>query len=229
MFSIIIIRGTYMYPTIEGSIENWDIIVIGHLRVNTFFGETYENPPRGYPSTCTSTMVRGYGRGGEPYVLLIDPTIRATPGDYDFDINRRTGLRLGDVTHCFCTHHHADHFEALPYFPRAAWYAEDGVAELIRNEPAMSRVAGVRGEFLPGVAAVHLPGHTENLHGVAFCHRGKRILAAGDAVMSKYHFDAETTDFQKDPSLVRKAADTIREMKTDFDVVIPGHDNAIFI
>ena len=234
-----------IYPNINGRINDWDIIVIGHLRVNTYFGESYDNPPRGYPSTCTSVMIRGIDGSGEPYVLIVDPTTRLTAEDYDFDVNRRTGLRLGDVTHCFFTHHHADHYEALDYFPFAQYFAPPDVARLISGQIAESlrnkgkgavsddcgvpEIIGVTGEFLPGVCSVPLPGHTAELCGVAFSHNDRKIIVAGDSVMTKYHFAAGTTDFQKEPALVRAAAQSIQNMKESYDIVVPGHDNMILI
>jgi glyoxylase-like metal-dependent hydrolase (beta-lactamase superfamily II) len=221
-----------IFPDIAGRTENWDVIVMGHLKVNVYFGESYEKPPRGDPSTCTSVMVRGTERDGRPYILIIDPTIRERPEDFYFDINRRTGLRGKDVTHCFCTHHHGDHYEAMKYFPSAKWLAVPDVAALIKagkNVFDISKLESAEGEFLPGVCAVPLPGHTGSLCGAAFAYRGKRVLAAGDAVMSKYHFDNGTTDFQNDPNLILKAAQSIRKIKDSFDIVIPGHDNIIVL
>lgn len=221
-----------IYPDIKGNIENWDVIVMGHLRVNTYWGETYEKPPRGDPSTCTSVMVRGKDGEGKPYTLIIDPTMRWTPEDYYFDINRRTGLHKEDVTHCYCTHHHLDHYDAFKYFPEAQWLAPEAVAEILAVEAKSidgGKVQGVRGEFLPGLYALPLPGHTSSLCGLAFHWGGKRIVAAGDSVMTKYHFGAGTTDFQKDPELIKKAAESIQNMKDSFDIVIPGHDNLIVL
>ena len=60
----------------------------------------------------------------------------------------------------------------------------------------VSRLVPVEGEFLPGVYALPLPGHTDSLHGIAFQHKGKRILVAGDAVMTKYHYEDNKTEFQ---------------------------------
>jgi len=220
-----------IFPGIKGTIDSWDMIVMGHLRVNTYFGESYDNPPRGQPSTCTSVMVRGKDMAGKPYVLIIDPTVRLSAKDYDFDINRRTGLRLEDVTHCFVTHHHLDHFEALQYFPDAVWMAETVVADIIResDEIDASAIIGIEGEFLPGVAVVPLPGHTDSIHGVAFIGGGKKVLVAGDAVMSRHHFEHETTDFQPDPEMQKVAKKTIQAMKASFDIVVPGHDNLVVI
>ncbi|MCL2058408.1 MAG: MBL fold metallo-hydrolase [Oscillospiraceae bacterium] len=221
-----------IFPKINGTVDNWDMIVMGHLRVNEYFGERRDAPPRGDPSTCTSVMVRGKDFSGKPYVLLIDATLRLTAADFDFDINRRTGLHISDATHCFVTHHHLDHYEALKYIPGIPWYAAPAVAELIAGGAKYidgKLMKGVEGEFLPGVYALPLPGHTDTLHGVAFSYRGKRILFAADAVMSKYHFDGETTDFQPDPALNDLAGQTIRNMKESFDIVIPGHDNMIVV
>lgn len=221
-----------IFPEIKGSVDSWDMIVMGHLRVNPYFGESYDDPPRGDPSTCTSVMVRGTDYDGKPFVLIVDPTLRLSAEDYFFDINRRTGLSGEDVTHCFVTHHHLDHYEALPYFPNAVWMAAKPVAEILYREADkvdVSKLIGVEGEFLPGVYAVSLPGHTDTLHGVAFSCGGKKILVAGDSVMSRHHFAAETTDFQPDPEMNRIAGDTIRSMKESFDIVIPGHDNLIAV
>lgn len=221
-----------IYPEISTEVFQWDVIVIGHLRVNRYFGESPSQPPRGDPSTCTSVMLRGKEPNGSPYVLLIDPTMRWTANDFYFDINRRTGLHPQDVTHCYCTHHHLDHYDAFRYFPNAQWLAPYPVAEILMREAKgidPHRIRPVKGEFLPGAYALPLPGHTATLHGVAFQCGGKKILAAGDAVMTQYHFIYGTTDFQTDPALNQQAAETIENMKESFDIVIPGHDNLIVL
>ena len=221
-----------IYPKINGNVAEWDMIVMGHLKVNPYFGESYDSPPRGDPSTCSSVMIRGLDEAGRPYVLIVDPTVRLAPEDYYFDINRRTGLHKEDVTHCFVTHHHSDHYEALSYFPGTRWLAAPPVADILRKEAVKidaSAIAGVSGEFLPGVSTVFLPGHTGTLHGVAFMCQGKKILIAADAVMSRHHFIHETTDFQPDPDMNKTAAQTIRSIKESFDIVVPGHDNIVII
>lgn len=213
-----------IFPHLEGTIDDFDVIVEGHLRWNRYFGETPSSPPRGYPSTCTSVMIRGKDTTGKAYVLIVDPTTRWTPKDYYFDVNRRTGLYPEAITHCFSTHHHGDHVEGLQYFPGAVWLAGRGAAQLIRETATIEgieRIQEVCGEFLPGVYALPLPGHTDTLHGVAFCFRGKKILVAGDGIMTKYHFLHNTTEFETD---AETAAQTIRNIKESFDFVIPGHD-----
>jgi len=221
-----------LYPEIKGTVDSWDVIVMGHLRVNIYFGESFDDPPRGDPSTCTSVMVRGKDFDGKPYVLLIDPTHRLTAEEFYFDINRRTGLHKEDITHCFVTHHHLDHYEALPFFPDAKWIAAKPVADILHAESKVvdvSSLVGVEGEFLPGVFAVLLPGHTDTIHGVAFTCDGKKILVAGDAIMSRHHFEHETTEYQPDPEKQKIAGETIRSMKESFDIVVPGHDNMVVV
>lgn len=215
-----------VFTNIKGQIETYDVIVIGHLKWNPYFGEQKEAPPRGDPSTCTSTMVRGRQADGSPFVLLIDPTLRLTPEDYYFDINRRTGLHAEDITHCFVTHSHYDHQAGLAYFPHAVWMAAESVAEELRNSPYLdgARVAGVTGEFLPGVYAVPLPGHVEHLYGAAFWSGGRRVVVTGDGVMTKNHFRDGTTMFERDAAL---AKETIRGLHAIADLIIPGHDNVI--
>ena len=214
------------FPTIKGKIDSYDIIVIGHLKWNPYFHETADAPPRGDPSTCTSTMLRGTDSEGRPYVLLVDPTLRLSPEDYYFDINRRTGLSASDVTHCFITHEHYDHQAGVNYFPHAVWLAAPPVAERLRGSEHIdgTRVQTVEGEFLPGVSTVPLPGHTESLHGIAFLTGGMRAVAAGDGVMTKNHFAGNTTMFEQD---VQQAVESIRWLKRNAELIIPGHDNLV--
>lgn len=218
-----------IFPHINGSIIDYDILVIGHLKWNRYFNESPQDPPRGDPSTCTSVLIRGYDKDGKEYVLIVDPTLRISPEDYYFDLNRRTGLRPHDVTHLFCTHHHGDHIEGFKYFENAKWCTSKEVAKVLRNNESIdgSRLVPVEGEFLPGVYALPLPGHTDSLHGIAFQHKGKRILVAGDAVMTKYHYEDNKTEFQPNPKMKEIAAQTIMNLKESFDLVIPGHDNVI--
>lgn len=218
-----------IFPDIKGSIIDYDVIVTGHLRWNRYFNETPQSPPRGDPSTCSSVLIRGQQTDGSDYVLIVDPTLRWTPEAYYFDVNRRTGLKPDRVTHLFCTHQHADHQEGFRYFPNAVWQAAAPVATLLRHSEFIdgSRVVPVSGEFLPGVFALPVPGHTDTIHGVAFSIGGKKVLVAADAVMTKYHFQHNTTEFQNDPKMNEVAAQTIRNIKDSFDIVIPGHDHLI--
>lgn len=219
----------HIFPAISGTVKDWDVIVHGHLRWNRFLGESPECPPRGDPSTCGSALITGEMADGSVYRLLVDPTLHTSADGLDFNLNRRTGLHLADVTHCFSTHHHGDHVEGLPYLPDAVWLAPVDVIAQVQDARVRSRMHPASGEFLPGVYAVPLPGHTPSLHGIAFSFGGKRVLIAGDAIMSRHHFLACRTEYQDDPALVARAEATIRDIGESFDVVLPGHDNLILL
>lgn len=217
-----------MFPKLEGQIDSYDVIVIGHQRFNVYFGETADNPPRGKPVTCTSTLIRGKQKDGAPFALLIDPTTRKTPEDFYFDLSRRTGLQPGDITHCFATHEHFDHIEGLAYFPKAKWLVHKqnlpwcGASMLVDK----ARFTPVEGEFLPGVYAYPLPGHTNTLCGIAFAYEGRKYLVAGDAVVSRHHFKDFANNFEDDAEQARL---TQIQVKEDFDVIVPGHGNLFLV
>lgn len=217
-----------MFPEIKGKIESYDVIVIGHQRANVYFGDDPQNPPRGKPVTCTSTLIRGTTADGEKYALLVDPTTRHDAEEFYFDLSRRTGLCPAEITHCFSTHEHFDHVEGLAYFPQAKWLVEKnnlpwaGASMLVNK----AKLIPVEKEFLPGVYAVPLPGHTHTLCGIAFAYEGRRFIVTGDAVVSRHHFKALTNNFEDDAEAAKR---TQRHIRADYDVVIPGHDNLFLI
>lgn len=217
-----------MFPNILGTIDSYDVIVVGHQRCNVYFGDDPQNPPRGKPVTCTSTLVRGRRADGSKYALLIDPTTRHNPEEFYFDLKRRTGLEPEEITHCFVTHEHFDHVEGLNYFPNAQWLVEKrnlpwAGASMVADKAKMHPVEG---EFLPGVYAHPLPGHTNTLCGVAFVYEGRKYIVAGDAVVSRHHFKDFANNFEDDVEAARR---TQMQIKEDFDVVIPGHGNLFLI
>jgi glyoxylase-like metal-dependent hydrolase (beta-lactamase superfamily II) len=210
---------------IKGKIESFDIVTVGNQRINVYFGDKADNPPARM-SLCTSTLIRGKDEKGKQYALLIDPSKTETKEEYYYDLERRTGLKPEEVTHCFCTHEHFDHVEGLNFFPRAKHMVAKenlvwvGASMLVDKR----KLIGVEGEFLPGVAAVALPGHTNTLHGVAFIYQDKKYIVAGDAVVTKNHFRDETNNYEDD---VERARETQKFIKKNFDFIIPGHDNII--
>lgn len=214
------------FPLLSTTVASFDLIVIGHLKWNPYFNERPDQPPRGDPSTCTSTLICGTEKNGQPYRLLVDSTLRNAAEDYYFDLNRRTGLAPEDITHCFITHEHFDHQIGASYFPEARWMAAEPVAEKLVHSAHIDgkRVQGVRGEFLPGLFALPLPGHTDDLHGLAFICDGFRVVVAADGVMTRAHYREETTMFERDAV---QAMMSIRHLKEIADLVVPGHDNVI--
>lgn len=213
---------------IDSKVESCDVIVAGHLKWNPYFGENSEMPPRGDPSTCTSVLIRGRDSSGKHYALLADPTLRRTAKEYYFDLNRRTGLSPGEVTHCFITHEHFDHQAGVGYFPDAEWIAAESVKRKLETSESINgkKVRTVSGEIFPGVFVTWLPGHTMSLHGITVFWHGKKILIAGDSVMTRRHFEERTGMFEENPE---KGKETIRKIEENYDIVIPGHDNWFWV
>ncbi|MDR1541523.1 MAG: MBL fold metallo-hydrolase [Clostridiales bacterium] len=211
---------------LDGCIGSYGVLVIGHLRFNPFFGETEKAPPRGNPITCTSTFIKGREKDGSDFFLICDPSLREKPEDSYYELNRRTGFRPSDVTHCYITHSHYDHQAGVNYYPNAKWCAHPEVAAILKSSEHIdgTRIIGVEGEFLPGITDVSLPGHTLSLHGLAFMDGAYKVLIASDSVMTSGHFIAETGMFEEDADMARR---TLRRVKRDFDLIVPGHDNAI--
>ncbi len=217
-----------MRDLVKANQLQFDLIMIGHQRANVYFGDDPRSPPRGKPVTCTSSLIRGLDWSGEPFCLLIDPTLREKPEDFYFELYRRTGLRPSEITACFSTHEHFDHLEGLSYFPNAKWFV--GKTNLPWASSSMIidkyKLIGVEGELYPGVFVVPLPGHTNTLHGISFMLDDKSYIVAGDAVVTRYHFKDFTNNYEDDAEAARQ---TQLRIKQEYDVVVPGHDNLIII
>ncbi len=194
----------------------WDILTIGNLSRNRFWGESDDRGVR--PPLCTSTLLRAAG-----LCLLVDPP-HAEPDAMARTLDRRTGLRLDDVTDVFLTHEHADHWFGLAHVTKARWLASGSVAEKVnaaadlprRVEPAGPRI----GEAIEVLAT---PGHTADHHSLAFACDGLEVVVAGDAVMTRDFF-ADRRGFHNSADFAR-AAETIDELARRADILVPGHDN----
>ena len=99
----------------DSSVKRWDVITVGNLSRNRYWGESDAKAVR--PVLCTCTLVVGDG-----FALLVDPSIKdGVEMAREFD--RRTGKKPDFITACFVTHEHGDHWAGLENFPRARWLA----------------------------------------------------------------------------------------------------------
>src|SRR3954447_2166299 len=106
-------------------IHRWDIITIGNLSRNRYWGESDDRAYR--PAICTCTLITGDG-----FRLLVDPSLREEER-MQAELDRRTGCRLEDVDTVFVTHEHGDHHFGLKHFPHARWLAAPPVARLLNE------------------------------------------------------------------------------------------------
>ena len=106
-------------------VEQWDLISIGNLSRNRYWGESDDKAYRN--AICTSTLVRG-----EDFTLIVDPPY----GDEDqmcSELFRRTGLQQSDIGTVFLTHEHGDHIVGAKHFPDAQVIAAPLVADILNQ------------------------------------------------------------------------------------------------
>jgi len=200
----------------ESRVKRWDIITVGNLSRNQYWGEGNDRAMR--PVLCTSTLITGDG-----FALLVDPSIKdAAEMAREFD--RRTGKKLDTVTHCFVTHEHNDHWPGLENFPQAKWLAAPGVADALNQPGRLTKhVEGIEGRLFDAIDVVPTPGHTVSHHALRFDCDGRSIVTAGDAIATLDFFRERrgffnSVDFDQ-------AARTMDKLAALADIIVPGHDN----
>jgi glyoxylase-like metal-dependent hydrolase (beta-lactamase superfamily II) len=196
----------------------WDLITVGHLSRNKYWGESDD---RGYREPlCTTTLIRTGDR-----VILVDPGL--PPAEMAAALEERAGIAAADVDTVFVTHHHGDHRVGLAACPDARWYI--GAAELRAWRPSgaereiADRIEPAPDELAPGVRLLPTPGHTAGHTSVFFEYGRWRVLVGGDAVMTADFFRHTDYFFNSvDPAEARR---TIGRISRTADIVVPGHDN----
>jgi glyoxylase-like metal-dependent hydrolase (beta-lactamase superfamily II) len=201
-------------------VKRWDIVTIGNLSRNRYWGEGEDRAVRA--PLCTSTLIRGEG-----FRLLVDPPI-GDPERMAGELDRRTGLKIADIDAVFVTHEHGDHHAGLACFPQADWYAAPAVAEAVNAtgrydkslRPPTSRLISL-------VDMIPTPGHTAGHHSLRFDCDGLSVLIAGDAAMT-HDFWADRRGFfnSADPALASRTMEAITQIA---EAIVPGHDNWFLI
>jgi glyoxylase-like metal-dependent hydrolase (beta-lactamase superfamily II) len=200
--------------------HRWDIITIGNLSRNRYWGEGDEHACR--PPLCTSTLLTG-----AQYRLLVDPPC-AEEARMVAELDRRAGCRLADISAIFLTHEHADHHFGLRHFPHALWYAAPETAALINSTGNYDKpVEPVTGVLCGEIAILPTPGHTNGHHSLRFDCGGQTVIVAGDAVMTRDFWQQRQGYFNSaDPRQVRE---TMAHLADIARIIIPGHDNYFLI
>lgn len=197
-------------------ILRWDVITIGNISRNRYWGESEEKPLR--PAICTCTLIVGEG-----YRLLVDPSLE-DDARMRAELDRRTGLRLDDIDLAFLTHSHGDHHYGLKHLRKAQWLAATGVADEVNASGKYDRkIVPVSGKLRDEIDVISTPGHTLTHHSLRFDCDGLSIVVSGDAVMTRdFWNDRRGYHNSVDPEL---ASRTIGKLAEIADIVVPGHDN----
>ncbi|MGI8868454.1 MAG: MBL fold metallo-hydrolase [Mycobacteriales bacterium] len=197
-----------------------DVLTIGHLSRNKFWGEPDDRAVRS--ALCTSALVRAGGA-----TILVDPG--DPPERTAAVLDERAGLRVADVDVVFVTHFHGDHRVGLAAFPSVPWLMAAGeLAGWIEHAKAGDRELTARftaapDHLAPGVTLLPTPGHTPG-HTSLLVRSDADVVIAGDAVPTRDFFLARDTFHN---TLDRAAAVAAMDRIAAFGgIIVPGHDNA---
>jgi len=196
--------------------EAMDIITIGNLSRNRYWGESDEKGVRS--AICTCTVIQGAG-----FRLIVDPSL-AKADQMAAELDRRTGLKLRDIDTVFVTHDHGDHSFGLAHFSEAKWIAASDVATALNKTGKLPKpVEAAFGRLFDGIDILPTPGHTPSHHSLRFDCDGMSVVVAGDAVATR-DFWRERRGYYNcvDFELSSKSMDQIAGLA---DLVVPGHDN----
>ena len=200
----------------------WDILTIGHLSRNKFWGESDDRAYRA--PRCTTTLIRAGQR-----TIIVAPG--CSPEELIAVLDQRVGLTAAAIDKMFLTHFHGDHRVGISAFPHARWHmvAQEIAfwdAELPADSPdrgVLARIEPAPDELAPGLALLLTPGHTLGHASLIFTSTELRIVVAGDAVMTRDFFLARDYYFNTVDAVA--AVQSLDAIAAAADVVVPGHDN----
>jgi glyoxylase-like metal-dependent hydrolase (beta-lactamase superfamily II) len=209
-----------------------DVIVIGHLSRNPFWGE--EKAVR--LPVATTTLIRAGDRR-----ILVDPSL---PGEILVRmLHERSGLTPDKIDSVLLTSFYPTHRRGLAAFDDARWLigpaersaVQDHLRELLGKEEKSATIKAIEEELeilnrtepaddvvAEGVQLFPSVGVTPGLCGLLI--EGlQTTIVAGDAVLTREHFEQGLVfDSAVDPDAARQSLQEIYDIA---DLVIPGHDN----
>ena len=196
--------------------KRWDVVTIGNLSRNRYWGESDDKGVRS--AICTCAVVQGQG-----FRLIADPSLSSTD-EMAKELDRRTGLKPRDITAVFITHEHGDHWFGLAHFLEAKWLAAPEVAAALNKTSKLPKpVEATTGRLGNDIEILPTPDHTLSHHSLRFDCDGLSVVLAGDAVPTQDFWRERRGYFNcVDFELSAKTMDKIAAQA---DVVVPGHDN----
>lgn len=197
-------------------VKRWDVITIGNLSRNRYWGESDVKAVRS--AICTCTLVSGEG-----FRLLVDPSL-ADEAEMAKALDRRSGVKPRDITTVFATHEHGDHWAGIAHFPGAKWLAAPAVAEILNKSRKLPRsFEHAPNRLFDAIGMISTPGHTSTHHSLHFDCEGLSVVVAGDAAATRDFFCERRGYFNAvDFELSARTMDKLAALA---DIIVPGHDN----
>ncbi len=203
----------------ESKVTGWNVITIGNLSRNRYWGESEERAI--HKVICTCSVI-----SGKDFNLIIDPSI-ADESAMATELERRTGLTPDKIDAVFITHQHGDHVVGLNHFKKARWFAGKDVAAGLNKSGNYFKQTEPAGNILfNSIDVIPTPGHTPDHHSLRFDFNGLSVVIAGDSVATK-DFWIERMPYYNviDPVESGRSMEKINLMA---DIIVPGHDNYFF-
>jgi glyoxylase-like metal-dependent hydrolase (beta-lactamase superfamily II) len=203
----------------NSKVTHWDIITIGNLSRNIYWGESDDRASRSTICTCSVISV------GDLHII-VDPSL-ADDTDMKTELKRRTGLIPDNIDVVFITHQHGDHIAGLKHFQKSNWLAGSEVASgLNKSVQLPKKIERAESSIFGAIDVIPTPGHNPDHQSLRFDYRDLSIVIAGDSVA--------TRDFWNDKRMyynVMNLAESKRTMENIdeiADIIVPGHDNYFF-
>jgi glyoxylase-like metal-dependent hydrolase (beta-lactamase superfamily II) len=215
------------------------IISIGAMAQNRLWGEGA--PVR--TSHATTTLVED-----EKRLILVDPSLPATALAARF--NERTGKTLQDVTDVFCTTLRPVHRRSVEAMSHATWWCneleiqtytayleglldsagrvnQEDAAAIEAERAQVSRFKAAPEKFSAQVHLYPLVGASAGSAGLLLTPATTTVVIAGDAAVTAEHvLLGQVWDGCQD---VTAAMESFEDMLEMADVIVPGHDNVLFV
>lgn len=200
----------------DSPVSHWDVITIGSLSRNRYWGDSDEKAIHSVICTCTVIS-------GKNFHILVDPSI-ADEKLMKSELDRRTGLKPDDINLVFITHQHGDHFAGIRHFKKAEWVAGAETAGILNKTGHFEKNIEAAGNNLFGaVELVPTPGHTTDHQCLRFDHKGFSIVIAGDSVATKDFWDERRPYYNALD--VEESKRTMEKINSLADIIVPGHEN----
>jgi glyoxylase-like metal-dependent hydrolase (beta-lactamase superfamily II) len=203
----------------DSLVTHWDVVSIGNLSRNRYWGDSDERPI--YRVICTTTVI-----SGKDFHLIVDPSLS---GEKEMltELKRRTGLIPDDINAVFITHQHGDHVAGLKHFQKARWIAGSKVSEgLNRSGQYNKKVEAATEKLFGAIDIVPTPGHTADHQSLRFDYKGMSVVIAGDAVATLDFWNERRAYYNAtDPEESKRSMSMISSIA---DIIVPGHDNCFY-